>query len=254
MGQETTVRTLHGTTDWFKIGKGVWQGCILSHCLFNLHAEWVSEWMKATELCPTIWDPMDYTVHGILQARVLEWVAIPFSRGSSQPRDQTQVSRIVGGLFFFLSFFLFYQLSYQGSPYAEYIMWNARLDDSQAGIKILGRNINNLRYPNDFILMAESEEGLNSLLKKMKEESKKADLKLNIQKTKILAFGPITSWQIEEGKLEAMTDFIFLDFKITMNGDCSHEIKRCMLLGRKGMTNLDSISKSRDITLPTKGL
>ena len=106
MGQETTVRTLHGTTDWFKIGKGVWQGCILSHCLFNLHAEWVSEWMKATELCPTIWDPMDYTVHGILQARVLEWVAIPFSRGSSQPRDQTQVSRIVGGLFFFfLSFF-----------------------------------------------------------------------------------------------------------------------------------------------------
>ena len=102
--------------------------------------------------------------------------------------------------------------------------------------------------------MAESEEGLNSLLKKMKEESKKADLKLNIQKTKILAFGPITSWQIEEGKLEAMTDFIFLDFKITMNGDCSHEIKRCMLLGRKGMTNLDSISKSRDITLPTKGL
>ena len=91
-------------------------------------------------------------------------------------------------------------------------------------------------------------------MKKMKEESKKADLKLNIQKTKILAFGPITSWQIEEGKLEAMTDFIFLDFKITMNGDCSHEIKRCMLLGRKGMTNLDSISKSRDITLPTKGL
>ena len=133
-------------------------------------------------------------------------------------------------------------------------MWNARLDDSQARIKILGRNINNLRYPDDFILMAESEEELNSLLKKMKEESKKADLKFNIQKTKILAFGPITSWQIEEGKLEAMTDFIFLDFKITVNGDCSHEIKRCMLLGRKGMTNLDSISKSRDITLPTKGL
>ena len=133
-------------------------------------------------------------------------------------------------------------------------MWNARLDDSQAGIKIFGRYINNLRYPDDFILMAESEEELNSLLIKMKKESKKAGLKLNIQKTKILAFGPITSWQIEEGKLDAKTDFIFLDYKITVNGDSSHEIKRCMLLGRKAMTNLDSILKNRGITLPTKGL
>ena len=102
--------------------------------------------------------------------------------------------------------------------------------------------------------MAESEEELNSLLIKMKKESKKAGLKLNIQKTKILAFGPITSWQIEEGKLDAKTDFIFLDYKITVNGDSGHEIKRCILLGRKAMTNLDSILKNRGITLPTKGL
>ena len=131
-------------------------------------------------------------------------------------------------------------------------MQNARLDEAQAGIKIAGRNINNLRYADDTTLMAESEEELKDLLMKVKEESEKAGLKLNIQKTKIMASGPITTWQIEEGKVEAVTDFIFLGFKITADGNCSHEIKRCLLLGRKAMTNLDSILKSRDITLLTK--
>ena len=168
-GQEATVRTGHGTTDWFQIGKGVNQGCILSTCLFNL--------------------------------------------------------------------------------YAEYIMRNAGLEEAQAGIKIAGRSINNLRYADDTTLMAESEEELKSLLMKMKEESEKVGLKLNIQKTKIMASGPITSWQID---VETVSDFIFWGSKITADGDCSHEIKRCLLLGRKVMTNLDSILKSRDITLPTK--
>ena len=131
-------------------------------------------------------------------------------------------------------------------------MRNARLDEAQAGIKIAGRNINNLRYADDTTLMAESEEELKSLLTKVKEESEKAGLKLNIQKTKIMASGPITSWQIDRETMEPVTDFIFLGFKITMNGDCSHEIKRRLFLGRKAMTNLDSIFKSRDITLPTK--
>ena len=171
-GQEATVRTGHGTTDWFQIGKGVCHGCILSACLFNLSA--------------------------------------------------------------------------------EYIMRNAGLEEAQAGIKIAGRNINNLRYANDTTLMAESEEELKSLLMKVKVEIDKVDLKLNIQKMKIMAFGPITSWEIDGETVETVSDFIFLDSKITADGDCSHEIKRHLLLGRKVMINLDSILKSRDITLLTK--
>ena len=170
-GQEATVRTGHGTTDWFQIGKGVRQGYILSPCLFNLHA--------------------------------------------------------------------------------ESIMRNAGLEEAQAKIKIIGRNINNLRYADDTTLMAESEE-LKSLLRKVKEESEKVGLKLNIQKTKIMASGPITSWQIDGETVETVADFIFGSSKITADGDCSHEIKRCLFLGRKVMTNLDSILKSRDIILPTK--
>ena len=128
-------------------------------------------------------------------------------------------------------------------------MQTAGLDEAQAGIKIAGRNINNLGYAGDTTLMAESEEELKSLLMKVKEKSEKVGLKLNIKKSKIMASGPITSWQIDG---ETVTDFIFLGSKITGDGDCSHEIKRCLLLGRKAMTNLDSILKSRDITLPTK--
>ena len=171
-GQEAIVRIRHGTTDWFQIGKGGHQGCILSPCLFNL--------------------------------------------------------------------------------YAEYIMQNARLDEALTGIKISGRNINNLRYADDTTLMAESEEELKSLLMKGKEESKKVGLKLNIQKTKIMAYGPITSWQIDGETMETVRDFIFLGSKITADSDCIHEIKRHLLLGRKAMTNLGSILRSRDITLPTK--
>jgi len=168
-GQEAIVRTGHGITDWFQIGKGVCQGCILSPCLFNF--------------------------------------------------------------------------------YAEYIMRNAGLEEAQAGIKIARRNINNLRYADDTIFMAESEEELKSLLMKVKVESEKVGLKLSIQKTKIMASSPITSWEIDG---ETVSDFIFLGSKITADGDCSHEIKRCLPLGRKVMTNLDSIFKSRDSTLPTK--
>ena len=171
-GQEATVRTGHGTTDWFQIGQGVCQGYILSPCLFNL--------------------------------------------------------------------------------YAEYIMRNTGLDEAQARIKIARRNINNLKYAEDTTLMEESEEELKSLLMKVKEESGKVGLKLNIQKTNIMASGPITSWQIDRETIETVTDFIFLSSKITVNGYCSHEIKRHLLLGRKVMTNLDSILKSRDITLQTK--
>ena len=130
-------------------------------------------------------------------------------------------------------------------------MRNARLDEAQAEIKIARRNINNLRYADDTTLMAESEEELKSLLMKVKEESEKVGLKLNIPKTKIMASGPITSWQIDGETMETVKDFIFLGSKITADGDCSHEIKRPFLLGRKAMTNLDSILKSRDITLPT---
>ena len=171
-GQEIAVRTGHGTTDWFQIGKGVHQGCILSPCLFNL--------------------------------------------------------------------------------YAEYVMRNSGLGEAQAGIKIAMRNISNLRYTDDTTLMAESKEELKNLLMKVKEESEKAGLKLNIQKTKIMAFGPISLWQIDRETIETVRDFVFLGSKITADGDCSHEIRRCLLLGRKVTTNQDSILKSRDITLPTK--
>ena len=172
-GQEATVRTRHGTMDWFQIGKGVWQGCILSPCLFNL--------------------------------------------------------------------------------YAEYIMRNPRLDEAQARIKIAGRNINNLRYADDTTLMAETEEELKSLLiRVLKEESEKIGLKLNIQRSKIMASGSITLSQIDGGKVETVADFIFLGFKITVDSECSHEIKRHLLFGGKAMTNLDSMLKRRDITLLTK--
>ena len=168
-GQEATVRSRHGTTGWFQIGKGVYQGYILSPCLFNL--------------------------------------------------------------------------------YADYIMKNAGWDEAQAGIKITRRNIDNLRYADGTTLMAESEEEIKSLLMKVKEESKKNGLKLNIQKTKIMASSPIISWQIDG---ETVTDIILRGSKITADGDCSHEIKRCLLLGRKVMSNLDSILKSRENTFPTK--
>ena len=136
--------------------------------------------------------------------------------------------------------------------YAEYIMRNARQDKAQAGIKIAGRNINNFRYAGDTTFMAESEEELKSLLMKVKEESEKVGLKVSIQKTKIMASGPITSWQIDGETVETVSDFIFLGSKITADGDCSHEIKRRLLLGRKAMSNLSSILKSKDITLLTK--
>ena len=144
----------------------------------------------------------------------------------------------------------------KGSPclfnlHAEYIMRNAGMEEAQAGIKIAGRNINNLRYADDTILMAENEE-LKSLLMKVKEEAEKVGLKLSIQKTKIMASSPITSWQVDGEIMEIVRDFIFLGSKITADGDCSHEIKRRLLHGRKAMTNLDSILKSRDITLLTK--
>ena len=171
-GQEATVRTGHGTTDWFQIGKGVCQGCLLSPCLFNF--------------------------------------------------------------------------------YAEYIMRNAGLEEAQAGIKISRRNINYLRYADDTTFMAESKQELKSLLMKVKVESEKVGLKLNIQKTKIMASGPITSWEIDGETVETVADFIFLGSRITADGDCSYEIKRRLLLGRKVMTNLESIFKSKDITLPTK--
>ena len=171
-GQEATVRTGHGTTHWFQIGKEVHQGCILSPCLFNL--------------------------------------------------------------------------------YSEYIMRNAGLEEAQAGIKIAKRNINNIRYAYGTTLMAESEEDLKSLLMKMKEENGKVGFKLNIQKTKVMASGPITSWEIDGETVETVSDFIFWGSQITADSDCNHEIKRHLLLGRKVMTNLDTILKSRDITLPTK--
>ena len=170
-GQEATVRTGHGTTDWFQIGTGVCQVYILSPCLFNL--------------------------------------------------------------------------------YAEYIMRNAGLEEAQTAIKIAGRNINNLRYADDTTLMAESKEELKSLLMKMKKESEKVGLKLNIQKIKIMASGPITPWEIDGETVETVSDFILGGSRITADGDCSHEIKRHLLLGRKAMTNLDSILKSRDIAVLT---
>jgi len=171
-GQEATVRTGHGKTDWFQIGKGVCQGCVLSPCLFNF--------------------------------------------------------------------------------YAEYILRNAGLEEAEAGIKIARKNINNLRYADDTTHLAESEEELKSLLMKVKVESEKVGLKLNIQKTNIMASGSITSWQKDGETVETVTDFIFLGSKITADGDCSHEIKRRLLLEKKVMTNLDNILKSRHITLSTK--
>ena len=136
--------------------------------------------------------------------------------------------------------------------YAEYIKKNAGLEEAQAGIKIAGRNINNLRYTDDTTLKAESEEELKSLLRKVKVESEKVGLKLNIQKTKIMASIPVTSWEIDGESVETVSDFMFWGSQITAYGDCSHEIERRLLLGRKVMTNLDSILKSRDTTLPTK--
>ena len=136
--------------------------------------------------------------------------------------------------------------------YAEYIRRNAGLEEVRAGIKIAGRNINHLRYADDTTLMAQSEEELKSLLMKVKEKSEIIDLKLNIQKTKIMASGPITSWEIDGETVETVSDFILGGSKITADGDCSHEIKRCLLLGRKVITNLDNILKSRDITKPTQ--
>ena len=147
--------------------------------------------------------------------------------------------------------FQIFKLDLEKAP-LEYIMRNARLNDAQAGIKIAGRNINNLRYADNTTLMAESEEELKSLLMKVKQESEKVGFKLNIQKMKIMASGPITSWQIDGEAMETVTNFIFLGSKITADGDCSHEIKGHLLLGRNIMTNLDNILKSRDITLPTK--
>ena len=138
-----------------------------------------------------------------------------------------------------------------GKEYVKAVYF-AGLDEAQAGINMARRNINNLRYADDTTLMAESEEELKSLLMKAQEESEKVSLNLNIQKAKIMASRPITSWQIDGKTMETVTDFIFGDSKITEDGDCSHEIKRCLLLGRKAMTNLDSILKSRDISLPTK--
>ena len=131
-------------------------------------------------------------------------------------------------------------------------MWNAELDEAQAGIKTVRRNINNLRYADDTTLMAERKEELKSLLMKVKEKSENVSLKLNIQKTKIMASGPIISWQIDGETVETVSDFILGGSKITADGDCSHETKRCLLLGRKAMKNLDSILKNRDITLPIK--
>ena len=148
--------------------------------------------------------------------------------------------------YFFYFYFCLFNL------YAKYIVRNTELDEAQAGIKIARRNINNLRYADDTTLMAESEEELKSLLMKVKEESVKVGLKLNVQKTKIMASGPITSWKIGGETMETVADFIFLGSKITADDDCSHEIKRHLLLGRKVMTNLDSIVKSRDITLSAK--
>ena len=136
--------------------------------------------------------------------------------------------------------------------YAEYIMRNTGLEEAQSGIKIAGRNINNLRYADDTTLMAESEEELKSLLMKVKKESEKVGLKLNIQKMKIMASSPITPWEIDGETVKTVSDFILGGSKITADGDCSHEIKRHLLLGRKAMTNIDSILKNRDITLPTK--
>ena len=153
-----------------------------------------------------------------------------------------------------VAIYLAISLTYAFKLYAEYIMRNAGLEEAQAGIKIAGTNINNLRYADDTTLKAESEEELKSLLMKVKEETEKVGLKLNIEKMKIMAFGPITSWEIDGETAERVADLIFLGSKITADGDCSHEIKRHILLGKKVMTKLYSILQSRDITLPKKSI
>ena len=172
----------------------------------------------------------------------------PVCRSGSNSQNWTEKNRLVPNQERSMS--RLYIVTLLINLYAEYIMRNAGLEETQAGIKIAWRNINNLRYADDTTLMAESEE--KSLLMKVKEESEKVGLKLNIQKTKIMASSPITSWQIDGETVESVTDFILGGSKITADGDCSHEIKRCLLLGRKVMTNLDSILKSRDITFPIK--
>ena len=224
-GQEATVRTEHGTTDWFLIGNGVRQGCILSPCLFNLHAEYIMR-NAGTCLLRNLCAGQEATVR--TEHETTDWFLI-----GNGVRQGCILSPCLFNL------------------HAEYIMRNAGLDEAQTVIEIAGRNINNLRYADDTTLMAESKE-LKSLLMKVIEESEKVGLKLNIQKTTIMASSPITSWEIDGETMETMTDFILGGSKITADGDCSHEIKRCLFLGRKVMTNLDSILKSRDITLPTK--
>ena len=184
---------------------------------------------------------------------------MPSSRGSSQPKDQTQVSHIscTGRRVLYHSCHLrssIHPIHPTSKVYCAEILVSQIYvtEEGQAGIKIAGRNINNLRYADDTTLMAESEEELKSLWMKVKVEREKVGLKLNMQKTKIMASGPVTSWEIDGETVETVSDFIFLGSKITTDGDCSHEIKRRLLFGRKLMTNLYSIFKSRDITLPTK--
>ena len=199
-----------------------------------------------------------HTVDGVPIARILQWCAIPSSSGPCFVRTLHYDLSILDSLARHGSWLHWVRQApspQQGcDPWrgnAEYALRNAGLDESQAGIKIAGGNTNDLRYADNTILMAESEEKLKSLLMTVKEESEKAGWKLNIQKTKIMAPGPITSWQIEGGKVETVTDFIFLGSRITVDGDCSLEIKRRLLLGRKAMANLDSVIKSRDVTFPT---
>ena len=246
-GQEATVRTGHGKTDWFQIGKGVRHGSILSPCLFNLYAgtsaSLVAQTVKRLPIMQETRvqslsreDPLEKEM--ATHSSILAW-KIP---GTEDPgRLQSMWSQIVRHNWAISLHFT-----------SEYIMRKARLDEAQAGIKITGGNVNNLRYADDTTLMAETEEGLKNLLMKVKEGSEKFGLKLNIQKTKVMTSGPITSWQIDEKTMETVTDFIFWGSKITADGNCSLKSKRRLLLGRKAMTNLDSIFKSRDATLPTK--
>ena len=179
-----------------------------------------------------------FLCYGISQARILEWVVISFSRESSQKEVEHESPALAGG---------FFTTKLPGKPELERtIRQNAGLEETQAGSKIAGRNINNFRYADDTTLMAESEEELKSLLMKVKVESEKVGLKLNIQKIKVMASNPITSWEIDGETVETVSDFILGGSKITADGDCSHEIKRLFLVGRKVMTNLDSIFRSRD--------
>ena len=183
-----------------------------------------------------------FSVHGIFQARVLEWVAISFSRGSSLTQGSNPG----------LPHLQVDALPSKPPGKSEYIMWNAGLDEARAGSKTAGRNINNLRYADDTTLRAESKEEVKSLWK-VKKESEETGLKLNIQKTKIMASGPITSWQTDGRNVESVSDFIFLGSKINVDSDCSHDMKRCLLLEKIAMTNLDSVLNSRDINFANKG-